>query len=486
MARGARSGRVPVVALALAALVLGGCTLGPVYSRPQVPTPPQHRFAAGPAEAECIADTPWWELFGDPALAGLIREATLSNLDLRTAAWRVEEARARAGVASSYLLPEVSFGGQYTAEEGSHLTDPPQALRDTTFQNHQAAFQLSWEVDLFGRIRREREAALAQVLATEQGRRGVLVTLVADVAAGYFQLLELDHELAIARRTLALNDQTVAFYTDRLDGGVSNRLEVDQATANRAITAATIPELERQVAVTENALCLLLGRLPGPVERGAALVDQKAYAPAVPAGLPASLLERRPDVLEAEQLLVAANADVGVARALFFPTISLSGLLGGASHDLDDLFDADATVWSLAGGIFQPIFQGGRIRQNYAATQARFEQALAQYQKAALNAYRESADALVTIATLAAARVEQEKGVAALQDAALLSRDRYEAGLSSYLEILIADQSLFLQERLLAQTRGAQLVALVDLYRALGGGWQPEAAESPAAGAATP
>jgi len=483
MRRRTLSRRLSVVAVTVAATLLQGCTLGPMYSRPEVPTPPQHRFVSGPAEAECLADAPWWEVFDDPVLQGLIREAIAGNLDLRTAAWRVEEARARAGIASSFLWPEVGVSGAYTAEERSRLTDPPLTSGDRTYQNASVAFQLSWEVDLFGRIRREREAALAQVLATDEGRRGIVVTLVADVAAGYFQLLELDYELEIARSTLKLNDETVTFYTDRLDGGVSNRLEVNQAVANRALTAAAIPELERAIAVTENALCLLLGRPPGPVERGAALVDQKGYAPSVPAGLPASLLERRPDVVGAEQLLIAANADVGAARALFFPTINLSGLFGGASGDLEDLFETDATVWSVTAGIFQPIFQGGRIRRNYEARVAQYEQAAAQYQKAALNAYRESANALVTIDKLAAVRLEQEKGVAALRDAAMLSRDRYDTGLSNYLEILIADQSLFQQERLLAQTRGAQLVALVDLYRALGGGWQPE---TPTEGADAP
>ena len=293
------------------------------------------------------------------------------------------------------------------------------------------------------------------------------------MASNYLLLRQLDLELEIARDTVVSNDKTVDFYEKRLAGGVSNRLEVDQAVANRARTATTIPDIERRIAITENALSLLLGRVPGPVERGAALGDQH-LPPVVPAGLPAALLERRPDVVAAEQLLVAANANVGAARALFFPSISLTGLLGGVSRDLGDIAKGDAAVWNLSAGLLQPIFQGGRIRRNYEAAQARFEQAMGEYRRAALDGYREVADSLVSLQKFGEQRTEIQKGVEALRDASQLSRARYDNGLSSYLEILIADQYLFEQELLLAQTRGAELRALVRLYRALGGGWQPE------------
>jgi len=386
----------------------------------------------------------------------------------------VEEARAVAGIARSFLYPEVGVTGGYGAEQASRRSEPPLGQPDGKhYQNWDGGFTLSWEIDLFGRRRRENEAAFAVYLATEQGRRGVLVTLVADVASTYFRLLQLDTQLAIARETLQSNDDTVAFYRRRLEGGVSNRLEVDSAVSNRARTASAIPDLERQIAITENALSLLLGRAPGPVERGAVLGDQSA-PPEVPAGLPAALLERRPDVVAAEQLLVSSNANVGAAKALFFPTISLTGLLGTVSGEFSNLLSSDANVWRIGGGLFQPLFQGGRIKRNYEAAQARFEQAMAVYRKAALNSYREVADALVTRQTLADQHREIAIGVEALQDAGKLARSRYDNGLSSYIEILLADQELFNQQILLAETRGAELQAFVQLYRALGGGWQPE------------
>ena len=463
-----------VAALVAGALLLGGCMVGPNYKRPEMPTPPQYRFVEGPAEAESLADVPWWEITKDPQLVALIREAVASNLDLRIATARVEEARAVAGISKSFLYPQVGVSAGYDARQVSRKAEPPLATADDkTYQNWDAGFTLSWEIDLFGRIRRQNEAAFAAYLATDQGRRGVLITLVADVASNYLLLRQLDLELEIARSTVVSNDKTVEFYEKRLTGGVSNRLEVDQAVANRARTATTIPDIERRIAITENALSLLLGRVPGPVERGAPLADQH-LPPVVPAGLPAALLERRPDVVAAEQLLVAANANVGAARALFFPSISLTGLLGGVSRDLGDIAKGDAAVWNLSAGLLQPIFQGGRIRRNYEAAQARFEQSMGEYRRAALDGYREVADALVSLQKLGEQRTEIQKGVTALRDAGQLSRARYDNGLSSYLEILIADQYLFEQELLLAQTRGAELRALVRLYRALGGGWQPE------------
>jgi len=285
-------------------------------------------------------------------------------------------------------------------------------------------------------------------------------------------LRELDLQMQIARETLRLNDETVTYFRNRLDGGVSNRLELDRIVALRQQTATAIPEIERQMAVIENLISLLLGRPPNPVTRQA-LTNTELLPPPIPPGLPASLLERRPDVVEAEQILVAANADIGVAKSLFYPTISLTGFLGGVSGDLTTFLGGTGGVWSLGAGLFQPIFQAGRIRRNLEAAQARFDGALAGYQKAALNSYREVANALVTIQKLAEQRAARELGVTALQDASDLSRERYESGLASYIEILTADQQLFEQQLLLAQTRGDELRARAELYRALGGGWQP-------------
>jgi multidrug efflux system outer membrane protein len=458
--------------VAAAALLLSGCLLGPDYSRPPVVVPDNYRFAVAPATAESIADLPWFEVFRDPVLQELVREALQNNYDLRIAAARVEEARAQIGIARSFLFPQLHFNGGGGAQQISRATGLPEGLvANRNFQTWLLGFGLAWELDVFGRIRREAEAATAIFLSTEQAQRGVLITLVADVAQSYFTLRELDLELEISRRTVKLNDETVQFYQTRLEGGVSNRLELDTAISNRSRTASAIPELERQIAIQENQINLLLGRNPGPIARGTALTEQYS-PPAIPAGLPSALLERRPDIKAAEDVLVAANADVGAAKALFFPNFSLTAALGSVSRDLSNLGDKRSAIWSVAGGVLQPVFQGWRLTSNYEAVKARFDQAVAQYQRSAQNGYREVADALVTIEKLEGVRLELEVGVRALQDATDLARLRYDTGLANYLEILIADQQLFDQELALARVRGGQLNAVVQFYRALGGGWQ--------------
>ena len=453
------------------ASLLAGCTVGKNYERPQLPNPATYRFVEGATEAQSLADTPWWQVFDDPTLQALVREALVNNLDLQMAVARVEEARARAGIAKSFLYPQVDGAVSYGVRQASTARTQAGAEDDTTHQSGAYGFQLSWEIDLFGRLRRQHEASLALVLASEQGRRGVLVTLVGDVATNYFLLRELDLQLEIARQTLRLNNETVTYFRNRLEGGVSNRLELDRIQANQALTAAAIPDIEQQIAVIENALSLLLGRTPSPIGRER-LAETEALPPEIPAGLPVSLIERRPDVVQAEQFLVAANADIGAARALFFPTISLTGFLGGVSGDLTKFLGGDGAVWSLNGGLLQPIFQAGRLRRNVEAAEARFTAAVAAYRRAALNGYREVANSLVTIQKLAEIRAQRSIGVAALQDASELARSRYESGLASYIEILTADQDLFQQKLLLAQTRGAELRARAELYRSLGGGWQ--------------
>jgi multidrug efflux system outer membrane protein len=450
---------------------LSGCAVGPNYSRPEMPAPAQYRFIEGAGQGESLANAPWWQVFDDPTLQAIIKDAIANNLDLRIAIARVEEARARAGIAKSFLYPAVEGVAGYGVRQASTTSEED----DTTRQSGNYGFQLSWELDLFGRVRRQQEGAVAVLLATEQARRGVMVTLVGDVATSYFRLRELDLQLQIARQTLTINDQTVTYFQNRLQGGVSNRLEVDRILANRAQTAATIPDIEREIAVVENAISMLLGRPPGTLTR-VALGQTEQLPPPIPPGLPATLLERRPDVVAAEQLLVAANADIGAAKALFFPSISLTGFIGGISGDLTTFLGGEGGVWSLGAGLLQPLFQGGRIRRNLEAAQARFEIALAEYRRAALNSYREVADALVTIQKLAQVRAEREIAVAALLDAADLSRARYDSGLASYIEILTADEQLFEEQLLLAQIRGAELRARAELYRALGGGWQEPAA----------
>ena len=463
------------VVAAAGTVVLAGCTMGPNYKRPEMSPPPAYRWAAEAQVAASLADTPWWQVFDDEALQALLRDSLAHNLDLRLAVARVQEARALSGVAKSFLYPEINGTAGYTGNQASRNSQPPGATKDgdRTYNNTQLGVAMSWELDLFGRLRRNNEAAFNRYLSTEEGRRAVVVALVSDVASSYFLLRELDLQLEISRRTLVTNEDTVKFYTTRLQGGVSNRLELDQAEGNRSITAAQIPDIEQQIAVLEHAISVLAGRPPGTIARGRTLTEEH-LPPTVPVGVPATLLERRPDVIQAERLLVASNADIGAAKALFYPTISLTGAFGTVSGDLGDLLKGDSIIWSFGANLFQPIFNAGRLKRNYEAAQARYEQSLAQYQQAALNAYREVADALVTIQKLAAKRIEQEAGVAALADAARLSRARYDNGLSNYLEILSADQQLFALELQLAQTRGDQMRAFAQLYRALGGGWQPE------------
>jgi multidrug efflux system outer membrane protein len=433
---------VTFVLTTVAAAGMSGCVMGANYARPAMPVPAEHRFIHSTAQAASLADASWWQVFEDPTLQALIRTALADNLDVQAAVARVEEARARAGIAKSFLYPRVDGVGTYGVRQATSASPDLVGDDDDTHQSAALGFQLSWEIDLFGRLRRQNEVALAVALASEQSRRGVLVTLVGDVASNYFLLRELDFQREIARRTLAINDATVEYFQTRLAGGVSNRLELDRIQANRQETAATIPDLERQIALVENAISMLLGRAPGPISRAPLTMDE-TLPPEIPPDIPANLLERRPDVVEAEQLLIAANADIGAAKALFFPSINLTGFLGGVSGELTNFLGADGAVWTAGLGLFQPIFQGGRLRRNVEAARARFNIAVADYQKSALNAYREVANSLVTIQKLAEGRQHRETGVAALQDATELSRSRYDAGLSSYLEILTADESLF-------------------------------------------
>jgi len=466
--------------LAIAALV-AACTVGPDYKRPDLQPPPLFRGQTTAPTPESIGDSSWLKVFDDPALFNLVRDGLANNIDLRVAGARVVEARALAGVARSFRFPQVGVGFGVTGEQISRLADPAvseETTPDRRYANWGLNGSVSWEVDLFGRLKRGQEAAFAQYLATEEGRRAIVVTLVSDIASTYFLLGELDLQLEIARRTLKINDDTVAYYTTRLAGGVSNRLEVDQAKSNRALTAATIPDIERQIVLAENAMSVLLGRPPGPITRGRTITEQK-LPPVIPAGLPAQLLERRPDVLQAERFMMAANADIGAAKALFYPTISLTGSAGSVSGSLSNFMRPDAIVWSLGAGLFQPLFTGGRIKRNYEAAVARYDQALGIYQQTALVSYREVADSLVSIEKLGQRRIEIEAGVEALRDAVLLSRSRYDTGLSTYLEVLVADQQLFQQELQLAVTQGEQFRALTQLYRSLGGGWQADPSAPP-------
>lgn len=466
-----------VLLTAISACFLTSCMVGPDFSRPTTDAPATFRGASALTSNASIADTNWWELFNDPALVDLINEGLKNNFDLKIAAARVEQYRAIAGVKQGALFPQIEAGINYNAQNGSERASPYASANDYTARNWQAGAQISWEVDLFGRLRREDEAAVARWMATEEAKRGVIITLVADIADAYFTLLQYDEQLAISKRTLTSDTRQVQFYRDRLGGGVSNMLEVNQAEANRANTAARVPEFERLVAIQENRLNLLLGRAPNTIKRGKPL-DAQYVPPTLPVGLPVALISRRPDILEAEQNLAASNADVGAAKALFFPSINLVGSSGSLSREFNDLGRSDSAIWSVNNSLLQPLFKGGAILSNYEASKARFDEALAQYQKTVQNSFRETSDAIIGEQKSREATKEFIKAANAQRSSTQLARDRYLGGLASYLEVLTADQDYFQAQLQVAEKRRAQLTEMVNLYRALGGGWQTQSSDT--------
>jgi outer membrane protein, multidrug efflux system len=468
---------------AAAAALLAGCTVGPGYRRPPVAPPAQFYGLAGQAEAASLADLPWWEVFQDPTLKSLIEEALRNGYDLRIATARVEEARARYGIAGAARYPQVGYQGQFARERFSGF-QPGAPANHPAVDVITADVNASWEIDLWGRVRRLDEAAKAQYLASEEARRGVVLSLVSEVAAAYFDLRQLDEDLEIARRTTAAFHDTFDLFNRQLQGGVASALETSDAEASWANEAAQVPALESQIAAKENQLSLLLGRTPGPIPRGAPLFGQPLRTE-VPAGLPSALLLRRPDLRQSEQQLVAANANVGVAEAAFFPTISLTGMFGGLSPDLRQLL-AKGQTWSIAAGLTGPIFQGGSLRAQVQVAKALFDQARLQYEQAVTNAFGEVSTTLFALQKLAAAEQERQRSVKAYQEAVRLSLLRYHSGLSAYFEVITAQENLLGAENGLAQTRHDQLVAMVNFYKALGGGWQVEETAKPAAAPAAP
>jgi multidrug efflux system outer membrane protein len=474
-----------LVAVFTAAAALAGCTMGPRYQRPPVASPQQFYGLAGQAQAASLADLPWWEVFKDPALEALVEEALRDGYDVKIAAARVEEARARYGIAGSAFFPQVGYNGQVARERVSGFEPGVGSNGLVTPLITVNVPTVSWELDIWGRIRRLTEAARAEYIATEEARRGVVLTLVSQVASAYFDLRQLDEDLDIARRNTAAFHDTFDLFNKQLQGGIASALDTSDAEAAWANEGAQIPLLESQIVAKENQLALLVGRNPGPVERGEALFKQPLPAE-VPAGLPSALLMRRPDVRQFEQQLVAANAGIGVAEAAFYPTISLTGMFGGLSPDLRQLFSKGQT-WSVGAGLTGPIFQGGNLRSQYRLAVAQFEEAKLQYEQVVTRAFGEVSTSLVALEKLAAAERERQRAVNAYAEAVRLANLRYTSGLSAYFEVIDAQENLLNAENLLAQLQHDRLIALVDLYKALGGGWQtPEtpAAASPAAGAA--
>lgn len=462
-----------VAALSLVPLSLAACAVGPNYQRPQVETPTAFRGEPTPVDATSFADMAWWDIFEDPALAQLIEEALANNFDLRIAASRVEQARYAVGTTRADLLPQVSYEG--SAQRGKSYNPIGDNVTGNQFFG---ALQMAWEIDVWGRIRRSTEASLADLLAAEDVRRAVVLSLVTGVAQAYLELRELDLELEIALRTRESFAATLQLFERQLRGGVGNKLATSRAAASLEATIATIPEVERQIVAKENQLSILLGRAPGSIPRGVVLTEQ-SYPPTIPAGLPAGLLERRPDLLQAEQNIVATNALIGVSIANFLPRIGLTSLIGGTSSELDNLLKGSSGTWAIGSSIIGPVFQGGQLYYSYKGSSAVFDEAVLVYEQTVLNALAEVSNALVSREKLSEVRAAQERQVVALQEAVRLAMLRYNGGLADYYEVLEAQQQLFPAENALARTRLGQLLAVVSLYRALGGGWRAEEERSP-------
>ncbi|HUQ93246.1 MAG TPA: efflux transporter outer membrane subunit [Bryobacteraceae bacterium] len=459
--------------LTLAPVLLAGCAAGPNYKRPDLPVPPRFRHDAEPPTTPSLAETKWFDLFQDPILNDLIRTAIAKNYDLRIAAERVLQARAQLGITRSEIFPTVDGRAQFTSARNSQTGSARFLPRgtNTDVSYTQTGFGLSWELDLWGRIRRLTESARADYLASEEARHGVLTTLVADVTRGYFSLRELDLELEIARKTLAIAQNGLRLTTLRHERGVVTGLDVHQAEELLYTATAQIAASERAIAQQENGLSFLIGAPPGEIARGKALEELTAPA-LVPAGLPSSLLTRRPDIRGAEQTLISANARLGAARAQYFPQISLTGFLGTQSRQLTDLFIGPAQQFSFAPAALMPIFNAGRLRANVRFTEAARAEALASYERSIQNAFREVSDALTGYRKTVEQRTQQELLVRALRERNRLSLLRYQGGLDSYLQVLDAQRNQFQGELSLARLRREELLSVIQLYRALGGGWQ--------------
>jgi outer membrane protein, multidrug efflux system len=462
-----------LIALSLIMLLASGCAVGPNYKRPSVNVPGTYRGtipqkATQPA-AESIGDQKWWEVFQDPQLQDLIRTALQQNYDVRIAATRILQAQAQVGITRADQLPTISGGVEAVNQRSARSKFFP-AFETSS---NQVDLSLAWELDFWGKYRRANESARANLLATQWARQAVISTLISDVAAAYFQLRELDLELEISRRTLASRRDSLQLTKTLASGGATSMLDVRQAEQLVFTAAETIPDLERRIEQQENFLSTLLGNNPGPITRGTKLTEQP-HAPEIPAGLPSRLLERRPDIRQAEAQLVAANAQIGVAKAAYFPQINLTASGGYQSSALTSLFTGPAGLWSFGGSLVQPIFTGGRIRSNVKFTEARQQEAALVYQQTIQQAFRGVSDALVEYRKDREFREEQEQLTLSAQDAARLSETRYRGGATSYLEVLTNETNYFDAELGLAQAQLNELLGLVRIYRNLGGGWQEQ------------
>lgn len=469
------SARRFVAPVALACALLAGCTVGPNYKRPNTDAPTSYRtigeHPAGPPEApaaaQSLGDEKWFEVFQDAELQKLIRTALQQNYDTRIAAARVLEAQAQVGLARANQLPTVNVSGT-----GEGLHNPAIGpIPPYTFTSGRVGLNAAWDLDFWGKYRRATEAARAQLLATDWARQEVNATLVANVASAYFQLRELDLELEISRKALDSRNESLTLTKTLEEHGINSILDVRQAEQLVYTATGEIADLNRRIAQQENYLSILLGNNPGSIARGTNLVDQQ-HAPVVPAGLPSQLLERRPDIRQAEQTLVAANARIGVARAAYFPDIALTGQPGFLSNSLTSLFSAGANTWTFAGTITQPIFEGGALKSNMRLAEAQRDEALLIYQQTIQGAFRDVSDSLIAYQQYQEFRGQQDLLARAAENAAQLSGKRYEAGTTNYLEVLTNETNYLTAELGLAQARLNELLALVQIYKSLGGGWQ--------------
>ncbi len=456
--------------LMLSAVLLAGCAVGPNYKRPQVNSPAIFRGDTAPIN-NSFADLSWWQVYQDNILQGLIREAFTNNYDLRIAIARVGQARALAMQARSHFVPSVDYNG--TVSRGRNdLFGSSFPNNGVTASSAVATLNAFLEVDLWGRVRRLNESARAQLLASEEARTGVRLSLLSDVATYYMQLLELDQELEIAVHTTNSFGESLKIFTQRVNGGTATDLEASRAEAALADATAAIPAIKNQISIAENELCVLLGRNPGPISRGGALLI--GLPPEVPAGLPSALLERRPDVRQTEQLLRSANAQIGESVAEFFPKIGLTAFLGKISPELSAFTLGGANAWGIAAEGTGPLFEGGRLVGQYRQAKAARDEARLRFQQTALTALRDVSDALVLRDRLGEIREQQTREVTALERAVKVSTERYLAGKASYYEVLEAQQQLFPAQLNLARTQRDQQLAIVALYKALGGGWNEQ------------
>ena len=456
-------------------LTLAGCAVGPNYHRPPVNAPAGFRDATNQVSTNSFADLPWWGVFKDPVLQDLVREALTNNYDLRITLTRVDQARALQMQARSQFLPQVGYDGLASRGRNTSFTLPT-PNGGQTMNSFLGGFNAFWEIDLWGRVRRMNEAARANFMASQEGRRNVMISLVSGVASAYFELLEFDDQLAIARRTRDSYERTYKLFSDQHAGGLVSGLELARAKLALRQVAANIPELERQIGLKENEINTLLGRNPGSMARTSTLLAQQMPVE-IPVGLPSTLLERRPDVRAAEQQVRAANAETGVAVGDFFPRIGLTAFYGGASSELHNLVSSGANTWSAAASAAGPLFTGGRLTGRYRQAKAACEEARLQYENTALNAFREVSDALISHRRFDEAQVEQAEAVGAGRQAVALATDRYKEGKASYYEVLEAQQQLYPAETALSRIESERRVAVVQLYKALGGGWSPKESE---------